>query len=258
MSKIFQALVKAEEKLKQEASRQGGPSVRFSTPNLFQGKRHPIKIDFDLDPFLEEQYQKLRRRLAPSANHPAVKAVMVAATTHGEGATTTSAILASMLARSGRSKILLVDANLRTPALDGVFDGAQYPEGLSDVIASDKPLDTAIYQTSFANLFLLPVGRPHHSPSYLFDGNPISDLLDALKERFDFIIFDGAPLDAYSESFFLASKVDGVILVVESERTKKQVVKKIKKELEWGPVNLLGVVLNKKKNYIPSVLERFI
>ncbi|HXG51600.1 MAG TPA: polysaccharide biosynthesis tyrosine autokinase [candidate division Zixibacteria bacterium] len=258
MSKIFEALVKAEEKLKEQQTKPDQPSVRFTPLSLLHPKRHPIKIDFDLDPLLEEQYQKLRRRLAPSPNHPAIKAVMVAATTHGEGATTTSAILASMLARSGRSKILLVDANLRTPALDGVFDGAKFPEGLSDVIVSDKPVDSAIYQTNFSNLFLLPVGRPHSSPSYLFDGNPISKLLETLKERFDFIIFDGAPLDGYSESFFLASKVDGVILVVESERTKKQTVKRIKKELEWGPVNLLGIVLNKKKKYIPELLERFL
>jgi capsular exopolysaccharide synthesis family protein len=253
MSKIFEALMKADQTPKSEQR-----SVKFTPLSAFQNKRRPIKIDFELAPFMEEQYQKLRRRLAPSPNHPAIKAVMVAATTHGEGATTTSAILASMLARSGHSKILLVDANLRTPALDGVFNEAESPEGLTDVIVSDKPIETAIYQTNFSNLFLLPVGRPHSSPSYLFDGDPISSLLTTLKERFDFIIFDGAPLDGYSESFFLASKVDGVILVVEAERTKKQVVKKIKKELEWGPINLLGVVLNKKKNYIPAVIERFL
>jgi capsular exopolysaccharide synthesis family protein len=253
MSRIFEALKKVDETPKAEQR-----SVKFTPLSVLQHQRHPIKIDFDLDPFMEEQYQKLRRRLAPSAQQPAVKVVMVAATTHGEGATTTSAILASMLARSGHSKILLVDANLRTPALDGVFNDAQSPEGLTDVIAADKPVETVIYQTNFSNLFLLPVGRPHSSPSYLFDGDPISSLLATLKERFDFIIFDGAPLDAYSESFFLASKVDGVILVVESGRTKKQVVKKIKKELEWGPINLLGVVLNKKKSYVPAALERFL
>jgi capsular exopolysaccharide synthesis family protein len=253
MSKIFDALVKAE-----ETSNPGQRSVRFTPLNIFKEKRVPIKIDFDLDPFMEEQYQKLRRRLAPSANHPAIKAVMVVATTHGEGATTTSAILASMLARSGHARILLVDANLRTPALDGVFNGAQSPEGLTDVIVSEAPLESAIYETNFSNLFLLPVGKPHSSPSYLFDGDAISHLLTDLKDRFDFVIFDSAPLEGYSESFFLASKVDGIILVLESERTKKQVVKKIKKELEWGPINLLGVVLNKKKNYIPSTLERFL
>jgi capsular exopolysaccharide synthesis family protein len=251
MSKIFDALVKAEEK-----SQSGDRAVKFSTLSLFQNQKRPIKIDFDLDPFMEEQYQKLRRRLAATPKQSNVKTVMVAATTHGEGATTTSAILAATLARSGHSKILLIDANLRTPALDGVFnDDTQHAEGLSDVVVADVPVESAIYQTNFPNLFLLPVGRSHSSPSYLFDGDPISRLLSDLRERFDFIIIDGAPLDGYSESFFLASKVDGVVLVVEAERTQKRTIRKIKKELEWGPINLLGVVLNKKKNYIPRLLE---
>jgi capsular exopolysaccharide synthesis family protein len=260
MSKIFDALIKAEEKAQsgERGVKFSERGVRFSTLNLFQNQKRPIKIDFDLDPFMEEQYQKLRRRLAATPKQQTVKVVMVAATTHGEGATTTSAILATTLARSGHSKILLIDANLRTPALDGVFnEDTQHAEGLSDVVCADVAVESAIYQTNFPNLFLLPVGKSHSSPSYLFDGDPIAKLLNDLRERFDFIIIDGAPLDGYSESFFLASKVDGVILVVESERTKKQVVKKIKKELEWGPVNLLGIVLNKKKNYLPPFLDRF-
>jgi len=252
MSKIFEALVKAGEKASADER-----TVKFSTLSLFKNQKRPIKIDFDLDPFMEEQYQKLRRRLAPSLKQPNVKVVMVAATTHGEGATTTSAILAATLARSGHSRILLIDANLRTPALDGVFNDAEHADGLSDVVAADVPLESAIYQTNFPNLFLLPVGRPHPSPSYLFDGDPITSLLATLREKFDFIILDGAPLDGYSESFFLASKVDGVVLVVECERTQKRTIRKIKKELEWGPINLLGVVLNKKRNYIPRILEPF-
>ncbi len=79
-----------------------------------------------------------------------------------------------------------------------------------------------------------------------------------LREQFDFVIFDGSPLRDYSESCFLAEKMDGVILVVEAERTKAEVVRKIRKDLESTGVNILGVVLNKKKNYIPEYLERFL
>lgn len=274
MSKIHEALLKAEQKAEQDSGAsktrdEAGPigtrvpklvkpGVTFSALEAFQNEKRPIKIDFDLDPFLEEQYQKLRRRLTPS-KHSDVKVIMVAATTHGEGATTTSAILASTLARSGHSKILLIDANMRTPALDSVFEGAPSlsPPGLSDIVAADAQVDTAIYQTNFPNLFLLPVGRPYPSPAYLFDGDPIANLLKDLRERFDYIILDAAPLNGYSESFFLASKVDGVVLVVEAERTQKRTLKKIKKEMEWGQINVLGVVLNKKKSYIPQFLERF-
>src|SRR5262249_55365401 len=97
---------------------------------------------------MEEQYQRLRRPLMPNSKHGPTRVVMVAAKDHGEGGTTTAAILASTLARSGNSKILLVDANLRTPALDEVFEQGQGNKlmGLSDKVLSEVPLDQTIYQ----------------------------------------------------------------------------------------------------------------
>jgi Mrp family chromosome partitioning ATPase len=83
-------------------------------------------------------------------------------------------------------------------------------------------------------------------------------MLSVLREQFDFVIFDGSPLRDYSESCFLAEKMDGVILVVEAERTKTEVLRKIRKDLESTGVNILGVVLNKKRKYIPQYLERFL
>src|SRR4029453_6433671 len=119
VSKTFDALIKAESESKsQKRVRRSG--VRFNALSVFKDKGRPIKIDFDLDPYIEEQYHRLRRHLLPNSKHGATKGVLVAATDHGEGETTTAAILASTLARSGNSKILLVDANLRTPALDEV------------------------------------------------------------------------------------------------------------------------------------------
>jgi capsular exopolysaccharide synthesis family protein len=252
MSKIHEALMKAG-----KGSKDGEPRVRFSAFNLFRDGRR-LRINFDLDPDVEEQYQKLRRRVLPGPKSPPIKVIMVAATDHNEGGTTTAAILATTLARSKNSKTLLIDANLRTPALDNVFDGQQNPAGLSDVVLSQMDLEQSIYQTDRPNLFVLPCGRPVSSPSYIFDGESMSDLLNRLRDQFDFIILDASPLYAYSESSFLAPKVDGVILVVESERTKTDVVQRIKKELELAEVNILGVVLNKKKNYLPKFLQRFL
>ena len=196
----------------------------------------------------------------PNAKRAAVKVVMVAATDHGEGGTTTAAILASTLARAGSSKILLIDANLRTPALEQVFEPGQAYKltGLSDRVLSEATLEQTIYDTDIPNLFFMPCGREVPSPSYVFDSAPITEMLGSLREKFDFVIFDGSPLRDYSESCFLAEKVDGVILVVEAERTKSEVVQKIRKELESTGVNILGVVLNKKRNYIPEYFERFI
>ena len=252
MSKIYEALMKAG-----RGSNPDEPKVKFSTLNLFRDG-HRLRIDFDLDPDVEEQYQKLRHRVLPGPKQPPIKVIMVAATDHGVGGTTTAAILATTLARQKNFRTLLVDANLRTPALDDVFTGQQNPSGLSDVVLSEIDLEQSIYQTDRPNLFVLPCGKPVSFPSYVFDGETLTDILNKLRDRFDFIIFDAAPIGAYSESSFLAPKVDGVILVIEAERTKREVVRNIKKEMETAGVNILGVVLNKKKTYIPKFLERFL
>jgi capsular exopolysaccharide synthesis family protein len=259
VSKTFDALIKAEAESRSQ-KRQKRRGVNFSALSVFKDKGRPIKIDFDLDPYVEEQYHRLRRHLLPNSKHGATKVVMVAATDHGEGGTTTAAILASTIARSGNSKILLVDANLRTPALDEVFEQGQGSKlmGLSDKVLAEVPLDQTIYQTDIPNLSFMPCGKAVTSPSYMFDSEPIVSMLAALREQFDFIIFDGSPLRDYSESSFLAGKMDGVILVVEAERTKIDVARKIRKDLESTGVQILGVVLNKKRNYIPEYLERFL
>jgi Mrp family chromosome partitioning ATPase len=104
----------------------------------------------------------------------------------------------------------------------------------------------------------MPCGRNVTSPSYIFDNGSLTEMLSVLREQFDFVIFDGSPLRDYSESCFLAEKMDGVILVVEAERTKVEALRKIRKDLEATGVNILGVVLNKKRKYIPQLLERFL
>ena len=251
MSRIYEALQKAEG---ESGPHQPKPALDFV---LFKDQRHSPKIKLDLDPYVEEQYQKLRRRLLADPKQPA-KVMMVAATNHGEGATTTAVMLAAYLAKSKNSKVLLIDANFRTPAIDDVFQTEYIQAGLSDLILSDSSLEKSICKTNVPNLFVLPCGKPVSSPSYIFDGESMNDLLATLRQHFEFIIFDASPLYNYSESNFLAPKVDGVILVVEAERTKSEVLRRIAKELESDSIHVLGVVLNKKKKYVPDFIERFL
>ena len=251
MSRIYEAL--------QKADGESGPHPSKAPLDfvLFKDHRHSPKIKLDLYPYVEEQYQKLRRRLLADPKQPA-KVMMVAATNHGEGATTTAVMLAAYLAKSKNSKVLLIDANFRTPAIDDVFQTEYIQAGLSDLILSDSSLEKSICKTNVPNLFVLPCGKPVSSPSYIFDGESMNDLLATLRQHFEFIIFDASPLYNYSESNFLAPKVDGVILVVEAERTKSEVLRRIAKELESDSIHVLGVVLNKKKKYVPDFIERFL
>src|SRR5688572_4623899 len=153
MSKIYEALIKA-------GNGNGDPGSHKSKKDLptahrmFKSNGHSPTIDFELEPIVEEQYQKLRRHLIPGSKESPIKIVMVAATDHGEGGTTTASILAATLSKSKDCKILLVDANLRTPALDHVFNGQVKNVGLSDLILSNASLEDSIYRTNLSNLFV--------------------------------------------------------------------------------------------------------
>ena len=118
-------------------------------------------------------------------------------------------------------------------------------------------MDQTIYQTDIPNLSFMPCGKAVTSPSYMFDSEPIGAMLSALREKFDFIIFDGSPLRDYSESSFLAGKMDGVILVVEAERTKIEVARKIRKDLESTGVTYTGSSFEQKEELHPGVSRTF-
>ena len=87
MSRTFDALKKAEAVAKNKQLVEGKKTrrVSFQALSVFKEKKRPITIDFDLDPYIEEQYHRLRRHLLPNSKRGAVKVVMVAATDHGEG-----------------------------------------------------------------------------------------------------------------------------------------------------------------------------
>ncbi len=80
--------------------------------------------------------------------------------------------------------------------------------------------------------------------------------LEKMQEEFDHIILDAPPVPSFSECRTLCSRVDGVVLVLNSERTRRQVARRSKEQLEEAGGRLLGVVLNKKKYYIPDWIYR--
>jgi capsular exopolysaccharide synthesis family protein len=258
MSRTYEALRKAEEERSRE---QGTPFWVPQTDSTVEpdsnGRKAP-RISLDPGSYIEEEYQKLRGNIFIGPGKTEIKTVLVVGSHHGDGATTTATLLASVLARANRSRVLLIDANLRTPSLAEVFNQTEDPRGLTDLMTDSMPVDELIRPTSLVNLSVITSGRPLPSPSYLFDGDTVERVLKALSDRYDFIIIDGAPVKDYSDSYFLGSKVDGTILVVAAEKTRIDTAQAVKRQLERSGIRLLGAVLNNKKNYIPPVLERFL
>ncbi len=280
MSRMYEALKKAEagriyaaSKRAEAAQLQGeqssilpsdplvGPDAEARQPPLVgldAEARQPPHINMDIQPANEEEYQQLRRSLFVGPRGTEIKTLLVVASTHGEGATTTATLLSVVLAKATRAQVLLIDANLRTPSLAEVFHLLENPRGLTDLLADSTAVDEIVQPTSFLNLSVVTSGRPVASPANLFNEDAIEKVLQTLRSRYEFIIIDGAPVSRYSDSYFLGPNLDGTILVLETEKTPIDSAKRVKQRLERSGAKLIGTVLNKKKNYLPAFLERFV
>jgi capsular exopolysaccharide synthesis family protein len=174
----------------------------------------------------------------------------------GSGATTTATLMASTLASSKHSRVLLVDANLRTPSLDLVF-GVANNAGLTDVLSDDKPADACIQATGQANLSLLTTGGIPAHPATVFERTVLQRFCERMTSNFDFVIFDTAPVLQFPGTCALAPAVDGVLLVLQADQTSVDDGRRAKAELDRVNACLIGAVLNRREDYTPSVLRRF-
>jgi len=203
------------------------------------------------------EYQRMRVWLTtatPQDHHS--KTVMVAACHAGTGSTTTAAMLAATLAAGKKSRVLIVDGNFRTPSLNRVFK-VDNTCGLTETVCEGTPFEAHIQPTDRQNLFVLTTGQISLAPTEVFEGEAIDQLLFHLKQRFDFIIFDAAPLLEFPDSYALAPRVDSVIMVVEADKTAVEGAQRAKRDLERLGGHILGVVLNRQKDYTPTLFKKF-
>lgn len=200
-------------------------------------------------------YEDILTRLNTQYPGKAIKTIMFTGATHGGGATTTAVNFAKTLVRDYQVKVLLIDANMRTPYLRDLFD-IENEEGLTDIVLSNdsKPYKVISYNSSY--LFVLATGGNYVGPVSLFESEHFDIFLENVREEFDYVILDSAPLPSFAEARVLCEKVDGVVLVLESGKIRRQVALRAKKELEDAGARILGVVLNKRKYHIPEWLYK--
>jgi capsular exopolysaccharide synthesis family protein len=215
-------------------------------------------MTWNLAPTIEEEYQKLRGNLFLGTGRTEIKSILMVASMHGEGTTTTAALFAAVLARANASQLLLIDANLRTPSIAEFFHLTGDTRGFTDLMTGSVTLHEIIRPTPLNNLSVITSGRPFHSPSHLFNASSIEKFLGILYEQYDLIILDGPPVQDYADANFLSAIVDGTILVVEAEKTKIETIQGTKRQLERSGAHMLGTVLNKKQRYLPAFLDRLL
>lgn len=188
-----------------------------------------------------EAYRQLRTNLWFASHDRARRTIMVTSTSSDEGKTTTLANLAVTIAQTG-SSVALVDCDLRRPSLHEPFQ-LDNSMGLTNLFIAGVPLKSVLQETGIANLRLLPSGPLPPNPSELLGGTRMVEVIDALKEQADFVLFDTPPIVAVTDAAVLATRMDAVLLVLRAGRTKRDLALRARSQLEKVQANLLGVVL---------------
>jgi Mrp family chromosome partitioning ATPase len=171
-----------------------------------------------------------------------------------EGTSTIAEELAKVAALKYNKSVLLLDADLRK--LDQqLFFNITLEHSLEETIRAGDPVDKALYQIRNSSLFLSRFFKDSGSIRQFLAPSDIDDLLEKLRTRFDFIFIDSAPENVFSIGLATSTSVNGVILVLDAEKTCLDAAKNITDKITNKGGKVLGVVVNKQRNYIPEFIS---
>ena len=206
---------------------------------------NPVSLITLVDPSspVAEQYRTIRTNLqfAASLDRP-LQTMVVTSSGPGEGKSTTSANLAIVFANSG-SRVLLVDADMRKPTVFKTFQLSN-SAGLSTVLSTNQGVVETAQDTGIDNLEILTSGPKPPNPSELLNSQRMTQIIEEARAAYDIIIFDMPPVVAVTDAQIMASKVDGTLLVIRENVTKKESVAKANELLNLVNARVLGAVYN--------------
>ena len=249
MSKIYKALARAE------AERGSGPVEKKHRPAEVPAiDSHPAAAHMDM-PERREEYEKLKVMLTLEAARSELRSVMLVSALPGEGVSTVTLGLAASMADVARQGVLVIDLNSANPSLAHRL-GLRGEVGLGELLAKDATRAEAIAESDVPRLFLLGRGRASADLSQPSSLALFDELVRGMRSDFDHLIFDGGALATSPDSLLVAGKVHGVILIVQAERTGAETVREASNQLRAAGANLLGAVLNRRRDYLPGFLAR--
>jgi capsular exopolysaccharide synthesis family protein len=202
-----------------------------------------------------ELFRTLWRRLLFRGGGASCTAQAIGLTSclRGEGVSTVAAQLAVAAASAGRP-VLLVDVNLESPGLHRLFQLECSP-GLADALREDAQLDALIQPSGLVNLSVLTAGKMEASLTRSCATGTLTALVRVLKHDFPLVLFDLPALETGSVAIQCAGLLDGLLLVVEAERVRSEIVQREKEFLTQAGVPLVGAVLNRRRDYVPAWLR---
>jgi non-specific protein-tyrosine kinase len=199
---------------------------------------------------ISEAYRSLRTGVQFSnIDRPENNALLVTSPNPSEGKSITIANLATVMAQAGL-RVILVDSDLRRPVMHKVFELENH-SGLTDLLRNvkltdiEQSLDQLVQPTKTEGLWLLTSGPIPPNPSEILGSKTNMVLIEALKRRYDYVVFDSPPVLIVTDAVVLSTLVDGTILVVDADQTQKNQLRQSVERLREVNANMLGIVVNR-------------
>lgn len=171
------------------------------------------------------------------------RTLLVTSSVPGEGKTTFAINLA--LAHAHTKKTLLIDADMRRPAISKGLDIPGGAKGLSNFVAGTASLKECLLPVEGSTLMLMPSGSVPPNPLELLLSQRFKETLEHLGQHFEVVIIDSPPVELVSDALVIATQADSVIYVVRAEATPYQIARKGLQRLRRAEGKILGVVLNR-------------
>ncbi len=215
----------------------------------------------ELVPSFRDELGQLYQEIRSKAGSDRLLAIQFAASNFGEGVTTLTLGFALFLASVHRGQdVLVVEGNVRKPSLRNLFK-IPGTVGFQSVLNGNAEIEDAIVRVANSDVSLIPAEDSKGSDDALsgeYIGDLLKDFFYSCKGRFRFVLVDGPPVIPYVDSSLLAAAADGVVFLIESNRTRSEVVDVALDKLKSGGAKVLGTVLNKRQFHIPNFVYRFL
>jgi non-specific protein-tyrosine kinase len=189
-----------------------------------------------------EAYRTLRTNIQFSSLDKPLHTLLVTSTSAREGKSTTIANLAVIMAQA-EQRVILADCDLRRPTLHTLF-GLTNEHGLTNVMLEADTAPLPLQETGVGGLRFLASGPTPPRPADLLGSRRMEALIERLQQEADVILFDTPPVTAVTDAAVLATRTDGVLLVLQAGQTRRDQAREARRLLEKVKANIVGVVLN--------------
>jgi Mrp family chromosome partitioning ATPase/uncharacterized protein involved in exopolysaccharide biosynthesis len=207
------------------------------------------------DPAIENALLQLLGRLDVAQGKQRRLALAVTSAAAGEGKTFVLTGLAALLARGGRHKVLLVDADLRGRSLS-LASGANVAPGFIDAMLDAKPLGSVVRPSGLPGVDLVPAGRAERRPDLGFYRDVFEEALAHARKDYDFVLVDTTAVLDGNESMMCGTAVDALLWVASSGTSRRPLIRAALGKLKEVGLDPIGVVLNRRREYLPSFVWR--